>query len=742
MDGESFYRLGKIIYAYRYAIVIICLILAIICIPFTPKAVSHFSDTGFSAINSESAHTKNFLDKNLKYHHNRFIIMYQSDKKFSQDPNFIKEIKNSLSGLKNFPIKHRIMYPDESKEQVSKDQHSAYAVVMVNDNTELSESILEQLKNSIKQPPNLNMLVDGEPIFIDDIKKQTHTDLIRAEYIATPVAVITLLIVFESVIAALVPMLLDGVCALFILMILFLLGRTVSLSIFTLNIALLLGLCLSLDYSLFIISRFRDELKVQKDVKKAISVTQATAGKAVFFSGLAVFVSLSALLLFPINILFSVGMGGIISVGVAVIVSIVLLPALLAILGERIDLWTIHIFKHAKSKYRVWRWIVLRVVKHPWWFFGAILLVLLTLGYPFFSVRFGISDYRILPKYVESREVFDLFKTKFKENQLTPITVVIKTNDNKILSKKNIDHLYTFAKKIKRDNRVYQVVSIVTTEPQLSMNQYQQLYTGDQKNITAPLKKLLELTTEKNFTVMTVVSKFPSDSDVTDKIVKMLRLSNVGPGLSIQVTGATANTIDVFERILAIFPFAFLWILILTYIILLILLRSLFLPLKAILMNILTLIASYGVLVFVIQQGFFSTLLHFQPQGMIDISLLIIIFCALFGFSMDYEVFLLSRIQEHHERTNDNVVSICYGIVHSSKIITSAAIIVILICFAFLSADILLVKAFGLGIAVAIFIDAFLVRTILVPATMTLFKKWNWYLPKWLDRILPASFKH
>lgn len=741
MDGSRFLQLGKIIYGYRVLIIILFLCLVIIGIPTIPKAIHKLTDTGFVDPYSESAFADKFLRKNLHYYHNRFIIMYQGNKKFNHDANFSKEIKNSLTNVKDLPYHKKIIYPDENKDQISKNEYYAYAVILLEDNKEISENVLEKIKNSIKKPSHLRMLIDGEPIFIEDIKKQTQADLIKAEYIATPIAVITLLIVFGSVMAAMVPMLLDGVCAVFILSLLFFFTRFAALSVFTLNIALLLGLCLSLDYSLFIISRFREELRIQGDVKQAIAVTEATAGKAIFFSGLAVLISLSALLLFPINILFSVGIGGIIAVAVAVIVCVIFLPAVLAALGKRIDFLPIRLSRAKRSKAKLWHWIVIRVIRYPWTFFMLSLLILLTLSYPFFSVQFGISDYRILPKYVSSRVVFDLFKNEFKPNQLTPITAVIKTQDNNILSKTHIKSLYNYAKEIRLDDRVHRVESIVTTKPQLQMSQYQQLY-SDKKDLNKPLKDLLELTTNKNFTVMTIVSNYPSDSVNTENIVKMLRVSNPGNDLTLQVTGVTANNLDVFKKIGEIFPYAVLWIILLTYIILLVLLRSLFLPFKAIVMNILSLSASYGVLVFVIQKGYFSSLLNFQPAGMIDISLLIIIFCALFGFSMDYEVFLLSRIQEHHQRTGDNIESIRYGIIHSSRIITSAAIVVILICIAFLSADILLVKAFGLGIAVAIFIDAFLVRIILVPATMALFKQWNWYLPKWLDRILPNTFQH
>ena len=222
-----------------------------------------------------------------------------------------------------------------------------------------------------------------------------------------------------------------------------------------------------------------------------------------------------------------------------------------------------------------------------------------------------------------------------------------------------------------------------------------------------------------------------------EQLITYLHTLKSDNGLSIQLTGQPVSDREVLESILHFLPYAILWIMVFTYFILLLLLRSVFLPFKAILMNLLSLCACYGALVLVFQDGYLSHLLNFEPQGLLDISLLVIIFCALFGFSMDYEVFLLSRIKESHEIYGDNTRSIIFGIEKSSRIITSAALIVIVLCSSFLVAEVLIVKAFGLGIAVAIFVDAFLIRTILVPSTMMLLKKWNWYLPKWLDKILP-----
>ena len=250
-------------------------------------------------------------------------------------------------------------------------------------------------------------------------------------------------------------------------------------------------------------------------------------------------------------------------------------------------------------------------------------------------------------------------------------------------------------------------------------------------------KQLLETTTTKNLTVIDIITKYQKDSPQTLKLISSLHAMKPIKGLTLSVTGVPVNNMEVLNSIYHYLPYALLWIMVCTYFILLVLLRSIFLPFKAILMNLLSLCACYGALVLVFQDGYLSKLLNFEPQGMLDVSLSVIIFCALFGFSMDYEVFLLSRIKESYKLSGDNKKSIVFGIEKSSRIITSAAMIVIVICTSFLVADILMVKAFGLGIAIAIFVDAFLIRTILVPATMALFSSWNWYIPKWLDRILP-----
>ncbi len=738
MKTDLFYGLGKLIYKLRWFVIVFWIALIAISIPFTPYIMDPFKDVGFKDPRSQSTTANNVLNKKLGYSYNQFIIIYSSDKWLATDPSYLDEIKSSLSRLDKIHVKHQIIYPTVNNKQISKNKHKAYAVVLFKSEQEVDEKLLKQFKSSVKQPENLTMKIGGEPIFLDDTKVQTQIDLYSAEFIATPVAMITMLIVFGSVVAASIPIFLGGISAFLTLMTLFVLGHLFSLSVFTINIALLVGLCLILDYALLIINRFRDELCLGCTTEEAIAITQATAGKAVFFSALAVFISLSALLLFHINVLFSVGMGGLAAVFVALATAFLLLPAVLSILSQRINLLALPFMRQNNLHENPFcRWLVMKVVRFKYAFFSVILVALLIMGYPFLSVEFGISNFKILPKTLQSRQVFDTFSKEFGEMKLSPIIVIVQSPHENILDKSSIRSLYHFVTKLKNDSRIEKVESIVSTEPRLTLQQYQMLYAQPKNRLPEDLQKLLQISTSKNLTTITVVSKYPSFSRATMDLIKELRAAKLEKKMTIQLTGASANIIDVLDSIAKTFPYALLWIMGFTYITLLFVLRSVVLPLKAIITTVLSLFASYGILVLVFQMGYMHEWLNFEPQGMLDISLLIIIFCALFGISMDYEVFLLTRIKECYEQTNDTTQSIIFGIERSWKIITSAAIIVIFLCLSFMSADVLIVKAFGLGIAIAVAVDAYIIRTILVPATMAILGKWNWYLPKWLDIILP-----
>lgn len=733
-----FYQVGKLINTLRWPIIIVWLLLIAACIPFLPKIMDPFKTTGFMDEHSESYKATQYLNQKFGYdNNNQFVLLYHSEKLRANSDEFLNKVKKSLADLKDFPIDHEILLPNK-KQQISKDKHSAYAVVVVKTPKQLTDAQLSLFKSLIKKPVDMTLKIGGEPLFVEQVTHQTQVDLYRADMIATPVALITLLFVFGSAVAAILPLVLGGGCALIILTTLYFIGHYYTLSVFTINIALLLGLCLCLDYSLFFINRFRDELLNGLKINEAIAVTQNSAGKAIFFSGLAVFISLSALFLFPINILFSVAVGGLAAVFYAVLFSTVLLPAILAVIKNKINRFTVHIIpKKARSNFSIWHWIAERVVHRPYTVFLTILCLLLVLGYPFLSAQFGISDYRIFPEKSPARSFYDKYAQAFDIEELTPIQLIIESPQTSILSKVNLNKIYDLVEKLEKNPRIKKVTGIVSSNSDLKKNQYYPLYHNKQSLKNTDIKQLLATSTLTHLTVLNIVSKYSLNSAETKKLIKELRQMKPPTGMNFYLTGTAVSSVDVLATIYRVLPHAMIWIMVFSYLILLILLRSVFLPFKAILMNLLSLCASYGALVFVFQEGHFAQWLNFQPQEMLDISLLVIIFCALFGFSMDYEVFLLTRIREAYLLTRDNNKSIVFGIEKSSRIITSAALIVIVLCASFLVADVLMVKAFGLGIAVAIFMDAFLIRSFLVPATMALFKSWNWYLPRWLDRILP-----
>ncbi len=732
MRHTPFYRLGLFVYTHSKLIVILWAVMVMSCVPIIPNLMTPFQTTGFVDEYSDSAKTDHYLDTKLGYQHNRFILIYNSKALKATNPKYINKLKKSLRHLKGFPIKHEIIFPDMNKNQISRDKHTAYVVVLFDSKKTMSPELLIKFKNTLKTPTHMTMKLGGESVFIEELNKQTQKDLYHADVIVAPIITLILIMVFGSMLAAIVPVILAGGCALLILSALYAFGHLFSLSIFTINIALLLGVCLSLDYSLFIISRFREELNQKNTIIEAVSITMATAGKAIFFSGLAVFISLAALFLFPVNLLFSVGVGGLTAVFAAVVVAIIVLPAMLAILNTRISLPPANLRRGS-----FWRSLAANVVKRPLLFFVTGLIVLLLLGTPFLKSRLGVSDLHILPLHSESRQFFDAYKAKFNEHELTPIQLVVTTNHGSILSSQHIGQLYDFSRKLQKKTLIKQVNSIVTIDPALKKIHYQALYNSTKRFTDPAIHVLLKTTTHKQLTVMSVVGNYGANSPEMNTLIKQLHRMEPGKSLALQLTGTPVNNADVLHRISHIFPFAITWIVVLTYIILLLLFRSLFLPLKAILMNVLSLCATYGVLVFVFQEGHLHHLLNFDPQGILDISLLVIIFCTLFGFSMDYEVFLLTRIQESYINCKHNDQSIVFGIEHSSRIITSAAIIVIVTCGSFMTAEVIMVKEFGLGIAVAIFVDAFIVRSIFVPATMALVKRWNWYIPMWLDKILP-----
>jgi len=369
------------------------------------------------------------------------------------------------------------------------------------------------------------------------------------------------------------------------------------------------------------------------------------------------------------------------------------------------------------------------------------LLMLLLLGTPFLHVRFNAPDARILPESVPSRQAFDRLAEEFGPGPFAPIVLAIRT-PGPATAADNLAALIDYSRRLAADPRIERVDSLVDVDPRLTLGQYSLLYGVGGGPPDRFVAEALAATTHGDLTAFTITTPYAPNDETGRELVRDLRADSgaLSPpaGMAVLVGGGAADVEDVVTGIGAEFPRSALFIFVTTYLVLLLLLRSLVLPLKALAMNTLSIVASFGALVWIFQDGNLSALFGTRPLGFVETTQPVILFCVLFGLSMDYEVFLLSRMRESWEQTRDNPTAVAHGLERSGRIVTSAALIVIVVAGSFAFADIVLIKALGVGIAIAVALDATVVRALLVPATMRLLGRWNWWLPGPLGRALPA----
>jgi RND superfamily putative drug exporter len=582
--------------------------------------------------------------------------------------------------------------------------------------------------------------------------------------VSLPLAALALLVVFGSVVAAGVPLAVGGTAVVISLAIIWAIASVSQMSIFVLNLATLLGLGLGVDYSLLLTSRFREELRRRLPdgpgdergpssateravaIEEAVRVTVATAGRAVFFSGLTVLLGLIGLVLFEFPILRSVGVAGAVVVGTAVAAALTLLPAILGVLGPRLDALRIRRVNAAADADGPWARLARRVMRHPVAFFVPTLAFLLLLGAPFLHVRFNAPDATILPPEVASRAAFDRLDSAFGAGRFAPLYLAIRTS-GPATSRDNVMALYGYSRRLAADPRIETVGGLVDVDRRLTLDQYELLYGSPSGPPDRFVRASLAATTKGDLTAFTLIARAGPNADEARALVADLRAATGSlappPGMTVLVGGGAADVVDVVDGIGAGFPRTALFIFLSTYLVLFVLLRSVILPAKALVMNTLSIGAAFGALVWIFQDGNLSRLLGFAPLGYVETTQPVILFCVLFGLSMDYEVFLLSRMKEAWDRTGDNTEAVARGLERSGRIVTSAALVVVVVSGSFGFADIVLIKAIGLGVAISVALDATVVRALLVPATMRLLGDWNWWMPgrleRWIAGRLPAS---
>lgn len=533
-------------------------------------------------------------------------------------------------------------------------------------------------------------------------------DLIQGEMIGIPIAVVVLIFVFGALVAPGLPMVLAIFSIGIALGIVTLIGQFQELQLFIENMVTMLGLAIGIDYALFIVERYREQRQIGQDKQQSIEIAGATSGKAVLFSGLTVILALIGVMLVPINIFFSLGLGAVIVVSVAVALTLTLLPAILTLLGDRIN-WPRRIAPVSASPHEediyagFWGRTTRLVVGRPVLSMVIAVVLLVALALPVLDLRTGFTGTAQMPPG-EITDASRVLERDFSAGVLAPVEFVFRGEHTKEAN-----------------------AALEALRAELEA-------TGE----FAPLGQPVLWDEEQQLAVMERTMIHPPSSEEAYELLRQVRNeiipATIGDvdGLDSWVTGPSAFEIDMLDMLENQTPLVFAFVLGLSFVLLTLAFRSLIVPLQAIVFNLLSVGATWGIMVMVFSKGVLRDFFGFHASLVIESWIPIFLFCILFGLSMDYHVFILSRIREHYDITHDNRESVAVGLRSTGKIITGAALIMVVVFGAFATGSMLALQQLGFGLAVAVLLDATIVRSVLVPSVMTLLGDRNWWLPGWL----------
>ncbi|TMU87320.1 MMPL family transporter [Bacillus sp. BHET2] len=656
----------------------------------------------FEKVNEELTNTFDFPESSI------LLLMEKQDAQSNVD--FNTSIKETLGKVEKLSITSSIQSPIQD-ETLMKDK-LAYAVLSF-DQSDISVETKE-IQELIKENPGQSLT--GASIISSDINKASQDDLKRAELIGLPFALLVLLVAFGSAIASIVPVVIGMVTVVTSFGILTLIGEHMELSVFLLNVVPMIGLALSIDFSLLFINRYREEL-IKTSISEAIQTTIKTAGRSIIFSAVCVFIGLGAMMLIDIDIFQTIAIGGMVVVLLAVVSALSLLPSVLMLLGNSINKWML--IKQEENSGGKWKTYAGFIMKRPVVLALLAILVLMIGILPVRSMNLAIPDSEALPITFESRQAMDTIQEEFHTNEGSTVYVVAERKGNWV-TKEGLQELNELISELKKEDTVTSVDSIFSTtnigSPEQLFGALQQPETKD--GIQPALNRFIQ---GSKALIPLHLSINPSSFEAQELVSKWSHKEWSHPLL---FGGQVKFNQEIFDEIYQKVGLCLLIILGSTYLILMFAFRSIIIPLKAILMNIISLSSTFGILVWIFQGGHFGL-----PESDIALVLPVLVFSLVFGLSMDYEVFLISRIHEIYQETGDNTRSTIEGLASTSKIITSAALIMIVITGAFAFTGVMPVKQIGVGIAIAIFIDATIVRMILVPSLMKLLGDWNWWMP-------------
>lgn len=738
-----FASLGRLIYRQRWATLIVGLAFVVASGVFGTSVFGDLKGGGFYAPDAESTKVMESLHTDLGQDEGTLIALFTAKDGATVDsPEYKAAVEGTLAKLGGVEGVGQITtyYSTGSASLVSNDKQSTFAVIGLVGGEEADAKTL-LLVRPLLTSERLDVRLGGAAAINEEITEQVQRDLETAETLTFPIVAVLLIIIFGSLVAAALPLAIGATAILGSFLVLRVVANYTDVSIFAINIITMLGLGLAIDYSLFMVSRFREELpRHGGDVSSALARTMATAGRTVLFSGLTVAISLLSLQVFPQMFLKSMGTGGAAAVVVAMVAALTLLPAILALLGGRVNALSItSIFRRGRKQpvareesaapSGFWYRLSQVVMRRPGVVLVLALIPMLVAGLPFLRINFSIADARGLPAHHESRQVSDFLSANFPSNETAPVQIVVQTEGD-ALAPAGLDALYSYTRQVENVRGVRRVDSLVNLDPRLDQAAYKGFYSEAGRAQNPGAAMAAARFSEGNYSLVTVLYDGEPLSTTNQELVRNIRSIEAPQGLSAQVGGFSAVLVDFLGSLASSVPVALALMVGVIFVLLFLMLGSVVVPLKAVILNILSLSVSFGALVWIFQDGNFANILGFTPLGSVEATQPVLIFAIAFGLSMDYEVFLLSRIKEQYDRTGDMKTSVAHGMQKTGAIITSAALLLAVVIAGFAMGEVVFIKQIGVGLTLAILVDATIVRGLLVPASMQLMGKYNWWAPR------------
>ena len=692
-------RLGRRFLRWRWPIVGAAVLFLAVSIVWGTGVFGRLSGGGFDTPNSESAQAAERIEGSFGRQDADVAIVYASDTLTVDDPAFRTEVERTLAAVPAQDLSQVTTVWSEggSPALVSEDGRQTLVLLQLAATDEESRQDLYEELADLLVADNLETYRGGAvPTFLE-VNEQIEQDLARAETLSAPILLVLLVLVFGSLAAASLPLAIGLIAILGAFTTLNVISQFTDVSVYSINIVIMLGLGLAIDYALFIVSRFREEMRALGNtrdvVPAALGRTMVTAGRTVLVSGVIVAVSLASLLFFSQGFLQSMGYGAIAAVLVALIAALTVLPALLALLGPRVDALRIRRRRRTSSdeageENGVWARLARAVMRRPGIIAASTTALLIVLALPFLSIAWGGVDYRVLPEGTESRIAGERISTDFP-----------------LASTSNLDVVVTGVSGADIERYAQQLGSLDGA-------------TGARVVGTAD-----------GTTLVSVGLPGDPSAEPAQQLVGAVRDVPVPDRAEVLVGGAAAAQADTLASLGERLPWAAAFVIIVTMVLLFLAFGSLLLPVKAVIMAALSLSAMFGVIVWVFQEGNLASWFGVTPTGAIEATQPVIMVAIAFGLSMDYEVFLLSRIREEWDRTHDNTRAVAIGLQRTGRIITSAALLLVVVIGAFATSGISFITMIGAGLAFAILLDATVIRGLLVPATMRLLGRANWWAP-------------